>query len=331
MRESEPLISVLTPVFNGEKWIGEAIRSVLSQSVENFELLVVDDGSTDESAAIAERYSRQDPRVRLLKKPKSGLVDSLNWGLAAARGEWIARLDADDVAQEDRLESQLIVARSDSRIVLVGSGAFDINEAGIVEGVQLYPAAHAALLSSLKTRRRFFAHSSAFFKADAVRSLGGYRRRVTNAQDHDLWLRLSEIGMLCSVRKPLIKYRRHPLQISHQDGGRTQLVDAMVAHVSYWLRQAGRPDPVGGTDEEFARFREWIESSPHVSRILTRQRHIHDVRAKLFAQGNSLSSVASAGGSLIARPILTALHLRHRLIGDRSLREVAQKWSLQSI
>src|SRR6056297_1507561 len=117
-------VTVLMSCYNGQKWIGNAIESVLNQTFKDFEFIIIDDGSTDSSVNIIKNYLDKDQRVRLIEKENTGLPDSLNVGVNNARGKWIARLDADDLCESQRLEKQLKVANSDDSLVLIGSAYF---------------------------------------------------------------------------------------------------------------------------------------------------------------------------------------------------------------
>src|SRR5207237_7493623 len=102
-----PRVSVLLPVWNGEAFLEQAMESILRQTLSSFELIVIDDGSTDRTAAIADEFASRDDRVRVLRRPHEGLSATLNAGIAAARGEYVARMDADDISVPDRLQKQV--------------------------------------------------------------------------------------------------------------------------------------------------------------------------------------------------------------------------------
>lgn len=253
-------ITVLLACFNGAAWLDECVESVLAQSWTDFEFLVIDDGSTDDSGDILDRYASRDARMRIIHKSNTGLADSLNVGLAAARGEWIARLDADDVAFPTRLERQLAFVRKHEAVSFVGGGLIEIDSDGVEIAAFRYPKTHGALTSSLERMGRFPAHSTAFYRRSLVLGLGGYRARIARAEDYDLWLRLSLVGRLACISQPLVKLRIHPAQISQGITGQQQQVDARVALTSYWLRKLGAPDPVDGPDHEFGAFYRFVDA-----------------------------------------------------------------------
>ena len=222
MTKRQPQVSVLMSVYNGERWLTEAIESVLNQTFNDFEFLIVNDGSTDESGAIINRYAEQDSRIRVFDKPNTGLADSLNYGIAHAKGEWIARVDADDLCMSNRLKKQMEVAQFTEHIVLIGTGLTLIDDKSTPLKTYRYLRQHEALLKSLISGGKFFAHSSALYRTNSVRDVGGYRARVLRAEDHDLWLSLLRLGV-CFVEEPLVQIRKHIGQISLDENGERSL------------------------------------------------------------------------------------------------------------
>lgn len=254
-------VTVLLPVFNGEQWLGDSIESVLNQSFQGYELLIVNDGSLDNSLTIAASYAKQDSRIRIIDKTNTGLSDSLNAGISLAKGNWIARLDTDDICEPERLWEQYDFACGKPKTVVVGSGHVEINELGQTGRIHKYPASHRELVRSMLRRKRIFSHSSAFIRREALLSLSGYRSQIVRSQDFDLWLRMSEIGELACINRPLVRIRRHSGQLSNQDEGKAQLIYSRVALVSYTLRQFGFPDPVSieYNNNDFLDFYDFIE------------------------------------------------------------------------
>ena len=320
-------ISVLMSCYNAARWLDEAIESVLRQTHTDFEFIIVDDGSKDDTSSILQRYSTSDARIVVITKPNSGLGDSLNVGIDQARGEWIARLDADDLCEPTRLARQLELARSNAHLVFVGSGLVTIDERGAKLGTHHYPTRHAELLRHLREVRKFPPHSSAMIRAAAVRAVGGYRTRIRRAQDWDLWLRLSASGDLACVDESLVRIRKHAGQISHEESGKRQRVDSRLSLTSYWLRQEGLTDPVSDDEPRFAEFRGWVESR-------LKQEGLHDVEA-MRAQLNLLFNAAPnlpfaalrmADASLRHPAIVWRLILQ-RFTGENLARQMAREWA----
>jgi len=202
-----PAVTVLLPVFNGGRHLRAAVESVLGQSFCDFELLAIDDGSTDESRRLLEGFS--DPRLRVLSNERNlGLVATLNRGLAEARGEWIARQDADDVSAPGRLAAQMSFARGNPSVPLLGADAWLIDDEGRARG-RWRTGGHADLVSWDLCFRAPFAHGSALFRRRIVAErLGGYQP-LPACEDLDLWARVAAEFPVVTLRQPLMKYRLH--------------------------------------------------------------------------------------------------------------------------
>ena len=204
-------VSVVLPVWNGGPFLAEAIESITRQTFSALELLVIDDGSTDESREIASEAARSDPRIRVLSQAHGGIVSALNAGIAAARGRYIARMDADDVSEPLRLEKQITFLEAHSRCVAVGSNIEIIDQRGERMGELHYPVDHRDITGALLSARGGgLAHPSVVMRAEALRGVGGYRSGLYPCEDLDLWLRLMEVGDLANVGEPLLRHRRHP-------------------------------------------------------------------------------------------------------------------------
>jgi glycosyltransferase involved in cell wall biosynthesis len=200
------------PVFNGERFIAEAIGSVLASRYEDFELLVLlDDGTTDGSAAAAERASDGDPRVRLIDHPHAAPSVARNIGLEAARGELIANLDSDDAMLPERLERQVAYLDSHPECVAVGSRALIVDGDNRPVRVGVRAFSHEEIDGAhLDGRGGTIMNPTATFRREAALSIGGYSADLlTTGEDHDLWLRMAEVGRLANMPDVLIRYRIH--------------------------------------------------------------------------------------------------------------------------
>jgi glycosyltransferase involved in cell wall biosynthesis len=321
-----PLISVLISCYNGARWLDEAINSVLTQTFGDFEFIIVDDGSTDSSAEIINRYAGQDTRIVVIAKSNTGLADSLNVGIQHARGEWIARLDADDICEPERLELQLSKARENHSLVFIGSGLLVIDASGNPVKTYRYLNRHALLVKNLYTARKFPPHSSAFYRTDVVRSIGGYRVRIKRAQDLDLWLRLSEVGQITSLDEPLVRIRKHADQISHDESGRRQIIDSRVAITSYWLRRHGFPDPVVADDEVFKAFRAWVENRLNQEQLFEFFDYIARVKTNMAVMYKSPSALLAATTHIVGKPWYLLKLLRVLLCGEMTPQRLSREW-----
>lgn len=323
-----PFVTVLMSVYNGERWLFEAIQSVLTQSFADFEFIIVNDGSKDCSLEIINQFAARDRRIVIIDKPNTGLADSLNQGIKQAKGQWIARIDADDLCVSDRLQKQYEFANADSSLVLIGSGLRVINETGVPGRLYCYPASHVALVNGLVTFRQFFAHSSAFYNTEVVRKLGGYRPRIKRSQDFDLWLRLSEVGKIGCINKPLVKIRKHSLQISNDDQGQQQIIDSRIAMTSYWLRREGFVDPVAAdcSDADFNNYRSWVKTLLHHNQTFEYYTFVKEFKQKLNIEGMSFAGYLTLFLSLLHEHVFVFRYLREALIGDRFQKKISALW-----
>jgi len=203
---SGPTVTVLMAVHNGELHLPESLASLLSQTYGDWELVLVDDGSTDSTFSIMERC--RDARIRVFRNPENiGLVRSLNRGLAEARGRYIARQDADDVSEPPRLEQQVVFLEAHPQVALVASDYLRTDDEGGVIGERHVPRD----ATSIRWRLLFlnaFAHSSVMFRRDVVEMLGGYNEGFPFAEDYDLWSRIAWSADVAAIREPLVRYRQ---------------------------------------------------------------------------------------------------------------------------
>ena len=231
-------VSVVMPIRDGERWLAQAIESVLSQTFGDFELLVIDDGSRDETPGIIAGLAKRDARIRHVSQDSLGLVAALNSGLALASGEFIARLDADDVARPMRLATQVAAMDADQNLVLLGSWADTIDPDGRVTG-RLTPEHDENKLRAVLARTNPFVHSSIMMRTDVARRCGGYRAAFEAAEDYDLWLRLSEQGGIAIMPQTLVAYRQHGTNVSARKAARQLFSTRFAAHTAIRRRQTG--------------------------------------------------------------------------------------------
>jgi len=209
-------VSILMAVFNGQDYLAEAIESVLSQTVSEWELICIDDGSTDSTPAIVASYADVDDRVRLVRLPANrGQPFAMNAALRVASGEFVAVLDADDMATEDRLERSLDEFARSPRLGLLGSSMHVVDTHGQLVGKSDAPAMEDEdVRQALYSSGNVLAHSSVMARRELVERAGGYDTSLPTSQDYDLYLRLAPHCELKRVAPPLVLWRQHPGQKS---------------------------------------------------------------------------------------------------------------------
>lgn len=205
-----PLISVVLPVFNAEQHISDAVNSILGQTLRDFELIVIDDGSTDNTLIILKQLTNRDNRIRLISRSNKGLVESLNEGISLARGKWIARMDADDIALPYRFERQLQwLVQTGADMTGSWIKLFGTQDRRIVK--------HAQTDAAIKMEMLFgspFAHPTVMMRTALVKQLH-YDKAWEKAEDYDLWERAAQAGWrMTNVPEVLLLYRQHKTQIS---------------------------------------------------------------------------------------------------------------------
>lgn len=216
--EAGPLISVILPVFNGEKYIDEAVRSVLAQTFTNFELIAINDGSTDSTLEILGRLQSEDERIIVVNRANKGLVETLNEGIAVAKGVWLARMDADDISVSHRFERQLQWLQ-ETGADICGSWIkyFGTSDRRILQHPQSDEAIKVEMLFGSP-----FAHSTVLMKTKLVAKLG-YDPAWNSCEDYDLWERAARAGWkMTNVPEVLLFYRQHESQISSIASARQQ-------------------------------------------------------------------------------------------------------------
>lgn len=220
-----PAISVIMPVYNCEQYIEDSILSVLDQSFSNFELIIIDDASDDNTLKIIKKLN--DPRIKLIEKPRNtGYTNSLNMGLKLAEGEFIARMDGDDICLLNRFEKQLAFMRSHPDVIVCGTGYSVIGK----EDIKLNPESHEEIKLEL-LRGNCIVHPSAFIKKSILQKYKlFYDDQMEPSEDYDLWIRLLGYGKLHNLPEALIKYRVHVNSVSRKKA-KQQEENAAIAKI----------------------------------------------------------------------------------------------------
>lgn len=234
----EPRVSVVMSVYNGAIELECTVESILKQTLMDFEFIIVNDGSTDNTAEILERYRNLDNRIKVIEQSNQGLTRALNNGCQAARGSIIARQDVGDRSFPCRLERQVAALDADPRVVAVGVGSRRVGPNGEFLSNQVRYLSADEVTGELLSRGVGLLHASSAFRRDAFHRVGGYRTEFRFAQDTDLWYRLSSIGLLAECNEVLFE-----IQIASTGISATQIERQVrlseLARACYTLRMAG--------------------------------------------------------------------------------------------
>jgi glycosyltransferase involved in cell wall biosynthesis len=197
-------VTLLLPVKDGALYIQKSISNLAQIAGTEDEILIIDDGSTDETFALVKKFSQTDKRIRLIKNSNPGLVNALNLGVKESTNEWIARCDVDDHYSEDRISLQKTYIKPEVNAIFTDYKfvGLESSELGIMPGAV---NAHAVSLSLAKSQRT--AHPSVMFRKTAVNDVGGYRIQDFPTEDLSLWLRMAKGGQLISVPRVLLSYQ----------------------------------------------------------------------------------------------------------------------------
>jgi glycosyltransferase involved in cell wall biosynthesis len=201
-------------VYNGQRFVAEAIESILAQTFADFEFLIIDDGSKDESPAIVRRYEQKDKRVNFLSRRNKGLTKTLNEMLAMSRGQFLARMDCDDVALPDRFALQAQALRDDPGLACVGGNFQLIDGEGRLLTTLRPPPDDATIQKQALAGHGAICHPAAMIRRESLLQINGYDEEFKIAQDLDLWLRLGEVGKLANVPHTVLKFRLHEGSVS---------------------------------------------------------------------------------------------------------------------
>jgi glycosyltransferase involved in cell wall biosynthesis len=236
-QEKLPRISVLMPVFNNDRYIVEAIESILNQTESDFEFVIVDDGSTDRTSAILRDYETRDTRIRVIRQKNGGIVSALNTGMRFCRGEYIARMDGDDISYPNRFNLQLDYLDNNPDCVVVGGVFMSIDEEGTNLAPYRFVRNKVTSFRSFPIQVALTVHPLAMIRKEALVALAGYRATFPHAEDYDLFIRISKYGRLHNLDEILLSYRNHHQSISRRN---IELQEAAMAYAEFAALSAYR-------------------------------------------------------------------------------------------
>ncbi len=306
-------VSVVMSVFNGEPYLEAAIESVLRQSLDSFEFVIVDDGSTDGSNRIIRGFARNHRNIILVEQENRGLPAALNRGIEQTRHDLIARMDADDIMMPVRLERQLVFLQQNADVTVACSHAQLINSDGRIVG-ESRPE-----FSPPGSPNRFvaFTHSSVMMRKQDVLSAGGYRNEFFYAEDQDLWARLLIRGCRFAIQPEfLMMHRVHSSSISMRNLARQHLLCELVRS-NFTRAMAGQEEL---SIEEFVASRArrpLLQKAGDWTELLWQSQYKKSSRA--FAEGKWLDFLPSIGAAFALHPIRTAKRVISRRAGGEQI------------
>lgn len=233
-------LSVVLPVRDGEAYLDTALDSIRAQSFTDFELLIIDDASTDRSPDICRRHAAADSRIKVIANAGNGLVDGLNFGVARSTAPLIARMDADDIALPSRFELQMARLKQDPELAVLGTATARIAADGrLVDTTS--PPTDPDEVARILLKSNPIAHPTVIMQRSVVEAVGGYRQAYLRAEDYDLWVRIAEIGRISNLPQTLLNYRIGTGFLP--DLLKAQVRSEIAVRAAAKLRRAGRDDP----------------------------------------------------------------------------------------
>jgi glycosyltransferase involved in cell wall biosynthesis len=303
-----PPVSVVLPAYNAERFLARALGSVVAQTHGELDIVVVDDGSTDGTLGVAQDFARRDNRVRVFAQGNGRIARALNHGIACARHEWIARMDADDVMEPNRIERQLGFLAANPDLSVASSLVRYIDEDERVVGWSRSPFTRRATIARYFQRNRMVAlnHPAAMMRKSAVTAVGGYRPEFVPTEDCDLWCRLLERGYQLLVQPEyLLRYRVYGESTTGQSVTVAERRLEWVLHCSA-LRRRDAPEIT------FEAFQQQLERQPW---WLQMNRRRSERGSTLY--GRAVLGIAAGDYTHAAGLLLLAAVLRPRLVLGR--------------
>jgi glycosyltransferase involved in cell wall biosynthesis len=311
-----PSISVLMPVYNGQSFLQESIESILNQTFPDFEFIIVDDGSTDDSAGIIQKYMQRDSRIRLIRNPRNqGLIDALTLGNQSCTGKYIARMDADDISRPDRLKMQWEYMQSHPEIDVLGSNTAYIDEKGnLLKGKLIEPSDPVQVWLQMFFRCSIH-HPTILAKAEIYKRFNenGLERSYLHAEDYAFWLRMGFSCKYANLNALLHSSRRHEGSVSAQFR-ETQRTNQLLAAKKAYQAFLGRDIPLSVLRAfMFSKYYVFPDRSLNLEALQTM-----DLFARKFMDEYSLSGKEKA---------VTSEYLIHKILFFAD--NPAQDWKLR--
>jgi glycosyltransferase involved in cell wall biosynthesis len=314
------MISVIMPAYNSQRFIAEAIESILNQTCHDFELIILDDGSTDETRSIACTYTERDPRVKVVTLDHGGLIKTLNIGVRQARYDWIARMDADDVSLPSRLEKQVAAAKANPKVVAWGTYAYHINGRSERKGLSRTGPTTEEQFCEMRRRGQvpFVIHPTALIRKEAISAVGGYDPLFDMAEDIELFDRLATLGPILALPEPLYLKRVHAHSITSYAFFANRTL-ARYVRARQTARATGAPLP------PLQDFLRQCQKQPVLQRIRRRaddlSQYCYRKAAVEYADANFIRFLFYFGISTFLNPSYAL-----KRVCDQKLSRVARRW-----
>lgn len=229
MLSSKPKVSVIMSVYNDEQYLSEAIDSILNQTYSKFEFIIINDGSTDSSSEILDEYKRKDSRVIVINQKNVGLTKSLNKAIKLSTGDYIARMDSDDISHRDRLQKQVDFLMANVDYALVGTNVIKIDEHGKHLEVNKTKYHHNDICDTFKNRN-CIAHGSVMINKELLGDLLKYDETFLYAQDFRLWAKIAKRFKIANLKEPLYMLRLHKESLSKKKIENQSIYAGIVAY-----------------------------------------------------------------------------------------------------
>ena len=237
-----PTISVVMPVYNTEAFLAPAIESILKQTYDDFEFIILDDATTDRSVTIIQQFAESDDRIRFFPLEHRGYVSLLRRGLNHCRGEFVARMDSDDISMPDRFDKQIAYLRGHPEVVAVGSRVVLIDPYGSRVEKPAHKTEHAEIEAELLNGVGWaLVHPTVMMRREPLMKVGGYREDLAVSEDLDLFLRLAEVGKLANLPDVLLQYRQHLGSVNYTKYEQQKAVKRQIVSDAYKRRGQQMP------------------------------------------------------------------------------------------
>jgi glycosyltransferase involved in cell wall biosynthesis len=296
------MVSVVMPAYNAGRYLSQAIESVLAQSYPDFELIVIDDGSTDTTLAIAREYASRDVRVKVYTQSNRGFAETLHRGFELAASDWVFRMDADDLMRPNRLERQLAFLADHPELAVASSLVRHIDDRNRVIGKDNSRLFTHEAIQELVTANELigFCHPASVLRKSAVQAVGGYRKQFWPAEDIDLWNRLAEKGYKMLVQPEyLLDYRMH--------GSSATIAGARLTRMKVrWLKDCMLRRRVGKPELDLESFLAARRTIPFFVRMNQDRKDLAKILYKAavshYAQRQYLSLGVKLSGAVLLQP-----------------------------